>query len=294
MAGTETIDPLFRGLDAWDDEAILAAFVEGQRRAIAAVAGAGSAIARAAQAIVARLGDTGRLIYVGAGSSGLLAALDGTELAGTFGWPEDRTAFVLANGSELKPGLAGGAEDDADRAVAEIGRLALQSTDVAIAVAASGATPFTVAAAHAARKTGALTVGIANNTGAPLLQDVELPIFLDSGIEVIAGSTRMGAGTAQKATLGLLSSLVMIRLGHVHDGHMVSLRADNAKLRKRALAMLADIAGIDERAAASALDLGGGSVKRAALVARGLTPAEADRILADHRGNLRAALAGLR
>jgi N-acetylmuramic acid 6-phosphate etherase len=294
MPGTETINPRYRGLDTWEDEAVLSAFVEGQQRAVAAVGAAKGAISRAARASVDRLGDTGRLIYVGAGSSGLIGALDGIELAGTFGWPESRIAFVLASGTLLKPGLAGGPEDNPSQGEAEIAKLKPQHSDTIIAIAASGSTPYTLAAARSARRSGALTIAIANNPDAPLLRDCEIPILLDSGPEVITGSTRMGAGTAQKAALGLLSSLIMIRLGHVHDGHMVGLRADNAKLRKRAVAMLADIAGVDEPAAQDALDLSGGHVKRAVLVARGIAPAEADRILANHRGNLRAALAGLR
>ena len=293
MCTTETISQQYRGLDAWDDAAILAAFAEGQKRAVAAVDQASEAIAAAARAIVARLGESGRLIYVGAGTSGLLAALDGMELAGTFDWPEERTVFVLAQGTELKPGMAGGSEDDAALAASEIAKLALQPDDVVIAVAASGATPFTLAAVEAARKTGALTVGLANNPQAPLLEAADQPILLDSGVEVIRGSTRMGAGTAQKAALGLLSSLVMLRLGRVHDGHMVDLRVDNAKLYKRAVTMLVDIAHVDEREASQALDACNGRIKQAALVAKGLAPEEAARILADTRGNLRAAMARL-
>ena len=293
MSITETISQHYRGLDAWDDAAILAAFVEGQRRAVASVDRACEAIAAAARAIVARLGDSGRLIYVGGGTSGLLGALDGMELAGTFDWPEQRTIFVLAGGTELKPGMTGGNEDDSALGGAEIAALAPQPSDVVIAVAASGSTPFTLGAVEAARKAGALTVGLANNPEAPLLAQVDKPVLLDSGVEVIAGSTRMGAGTAQKAALGLLSSLIMIRLGRVHDGHMVNLRVDNTKLHKRAVRMLVDIAHVDETEASIALNACGGHIKQAALVARGLAPEEATRVLAQTRGNLRAAMARL-
>ena len=291
MSTTETISQHYRGLDAWDDDAILAAFAEGQQRAVAAVERACGAIAAAARAIVARLGEDGRLIYVGAGTSGLLAALDGMELAGTFGWPEERTVFVLASGTELKPGMSGGSEDDSTLGRAEIVRLRPQAADVVIAVAASGSTPFVLGAVEAAGAARALTVGLTNNPDAALLKLVDRPILLDSGVEVIRGSTRIGAGTAQKAALGLLSSLVMIRLGRVHDGHMVDLRVDNAKLHKRAVTMLVDIAHVDERAASTALDACHGRIKQAALVARGLAPEEAARVLAETHGNLRAAMA---
>jgi N-acetylmuramic acid 6-phosphate etherase len=224
----------------------------------------------------------------------VIAALDGMELAGTFGWPESRTLFVLANGNAIKPGLPGAPEDDSARGADEIVRLVLRPEDVVIAVAASGTTPFTLAAARAAREAGALTIGLAGNAEAPLLKIVAIPVLLDSGPEIIAGSTRMDAGTAQKAALNLLSSLVMIRLGCVYDGYMVEVRADNAKLRARAIRMLTEIAGVDEGAAASALDICDGRVKHAALVASGFRPAEAERILAEAKGNLRTALARLR
>ena len=291
MATTETISARYEGLDGWPDEAILAAFSDGQERAIAAVRGAHASIAAAARAIAGRSGERGRLIYVGAGSSGVIAALDGIELGGTFGWPDERVVFVLANGTMLEPGLAGGPEDDVARARAEVTARKPNATDSVIAVAASGATPFTLAATDAARAAGALTVGIANNRTAPLLAVVDFPIFLDTGPEVIVGSTRMNAGTAQKAALNMLSSLTMIRLGAIYDGMMVNLRVENAKLRGRAIATVMHIAGCAEADAERALDGSAGRIKQAALVVRGLQPAEAERLLVATKGNLRAALA---
>jgi N-acetylmuramic acid 6-phosphate etherase len=291
MASTETISPLSEGLDNWPDEAILTAFSDGQERAIAAVRKAHASIADAARAIATRSGERGRLIYVGAGSSGVIAALDGIELGGTFGWPDDRVVFVLANGTTLEPGLAGGAEDDIARARAEMAALRPTSSDSIIAVAASGATPFTLAATDVAREAGALTIGIANNRNAPLLAAVDFPIFLDTGAEVIVGSTRMNAGTAQKAALNMLSSLTMIHLGAIYDGMMVNLRAENAKLRRRAVATVMNIAGCSEAEAGRALDTASGRIKAAALIARGIVPAEAERLLAASKGNLRTALA---
>ena len=277
MASTETISPRSEGLDSWSDEAILAAFSDGQERAIAAVRSAHASIAAAARAIATRSGERGRLIYVGAGSSGVIAALDGIELGGTFGWPDDRVVFVLANGTTLEPGLAGGAEDDIVRARAEMTTLKPTASDSIIAVAASGATPFTLAATDVAREAGALTIGIANNRNAPLLAAVDFPIFLDTGAEVIVGSTRMNAGTAQKATLNMLSSLTMIHLGAIYDGMMVNLRAENTKLRRRAVATVSNIARCGENEAERALELADGHIKAAALIARGIEPAEADK-----------------
>ncbi|HZP18750.1 MAG TPA: N-acetylmuramic acid 6-phosphate etherase [Bauldia sp.] len=293
MKTTESINPRYAGLDTWSDEAILAAFAEGQERAAGAVRSAIPELSRAATAIVGRLGDRGRLIYVGAGSSGLIAALDGMELAGTFGWPESRTLFVMANGHTIAPGLPGGSEDDAERGRAEMDLHAPSAPDCVIAVTASGSTPFTLSATAAAKAAGALTVGIANNRDAPLLQRVDVPVFLDSGPEIIVGSTRMGAGTAQKAALGLLSSLVMIRLGHIYDGLMVNLRVDNQKLRQRAVATLVHITGAPADAADAALHQSNGSVKNAALILKGIAASEAGRLLAAAKGNLRTALARL-
>jgi N-acetylmuramic acid 6-phosphate etherase len=292
MSATETISPDHAGLDAWPAEDIFDTFVEGQRRAIAAVERARPALIDAAAALADRVRDDGRIVYAGAGSSGMIAALDGMELGGTFGWPDERVAFVLAEGDRLRP-FSGGFEDDAGRARSVIAALHIGPADAMIAVAASGATPFTVAAVEAARARGALTIGIAANPDSPLLRASDIPVLIESGPEVIAGSTRMGAGTAQKAALNIISSLVMIRLGRVYDGLMVDLRADNAKLLRRAVATLRHIAGAGESEAEAALARAGGSVKRAALMLRGLTPEDAERLLDEAGGNLRMAFARL-
>jgi N-acetylmuramic acid 6-phosphate etherase len=295
MSETETVSPRYAGLDTWSDAQILEAFWEGQARAVAAVRPALPAIAAAATAMAARLAiGRGRLIYVGAGTSGRQAALDGMELRATFGWPNERVAIVLAEGPLLDPGRRMSDEDDTRNAERQMQALGLSSADALIAVAASGTTPFTLAAAEAAKKAGALIVGIANNRQAPLLRLADHPILLETGAEVIAGSTRMNAGTAQKAALGFLSSVVMTRLGHVHDGLMVSMRTDCAKLRRRGARIVAEIAGSSEAEAATALQAHGGRIKPAVLALSGAEPAEAEGLLAEAHGNLRLALDLLR
>jgi N-acetylmuramic acid 6-phosphate etherase len=200
----------------------------------------------------------------------------------------------MAEGNELVPGAArGGYEDNAEDARARIGELKLQSCDALIVVAASGTTPFAVATAEAARQAGALVVAIANNPGTRLLDCADHAILLETGAEVIAGSTRMSAGTAHKAALGMLSSLVMTRLGHVHDGLMVSMRADCAKLEGRAPRIVKEITGCSEAAAERALEAAGGRIKPAILIALGADPAKADSLLCAARGNLRVALKSL-
>jgi N-acetylmuramic acid 6-phosphate etherase len=293
MTKTEAISSRYRGIDLWADEDILDALWEGQARAVAALRGALPSLAAAARAMAARLGTAGRIIYVGAGSSGGLAALDGMELGPTYGWPNARTYLIVAGGEVMQPGTHGEAEDDAAEGKRRVGALRPSPADALIAVAASGTTAFTLGAVEAAAGADALTVGIANNPGAPLLACVDHPILLDSGPEIISGSTRMNAGTAQKAALNLLSTLIMIRLGHVYDGLMVNLRVENAKLRERAIGMLVDITGCLRDAAADSLERCGGQVKPAVLVLGGAAPAEADRLLEEAGGNLRVALGKL-
>jgi N-acetylmuramic acid 6-phosphate etherase len=288
---TETISPRYRGLDVWKDEDILDSMWEGQARAIAAVRRALPQIAWAARAMAERLGETGRIIYVGAGTSGRLAALDGVELSPTFGWPEHRTVFLLAQGPVLSPKASSANEDDAPRGRGEMLALEPRAEDAVIAVAASGTTPYTRAAALAAAERGALVIAIANNADAPLFQTAEVPVLIETGAEIISGSTRMNAGTAQKSVLNLLSSLLMIRLGHVYDGLMVNLNVSNEKLRQRAIGILVRITGATREAAADALDRCKGQVKPAVLVIRGLTPKQAGEALVKSGGNLRTALA---
>jgi N-acetylmuramic acid 6-phosphate etherase len=292
-SGTETWTPRYRGLDTWNDQAILDAFWEGQARAIASLRPALPSIAAAANGLAERLNKGGRLIYVGAGASGFLAAADAMEIGPTFGWPDDRIHVLLAGGAEMKPGLKGDVEDHDDRGRAEAAALDLAKNDAMIAVAASGTTRYTLAALEVAKRSATLTVAIANNPGAPMLGIADHPILLETGAEIISGSTRMNAGTAQKATLGLLSSLTMIRLHRIYDGMMVDMRVQNAKLRERAMGMLINITGCSKEEAAEALRRSGDRIKPAALILNGVEPKEADRILETTGGDLRAALGQL-
>ena len=280
---TEAASPRYDGIETWPDGAVLDALLENQLSAVAAVRAAVPASAAAAAAIP-RLRAGGRLAYTGAGTSGRIAVQDGAELPPTFGWPSHRLMLLVAGGPEALLRAVEGAEDaPADPA-------GLQREDVLVAVAASGATPFTLFAVAAARAAGALTIGLANNPGAPLLTQSECPILLPTGPEPLAGSTRMGAGTAQKAALNLWSTLVMMRLGRVYRGRMVDVLATNAKLRRRSVRMLAELGGVDEAAAAAALAEADGSVKVALLVLRGMSGPAARSRLASAGGDLRAVL----
>ena len=288
--GTETQAARYRGLDTWSDGEILDALWEGQSRAIGALRPALPAIAGAAQALAQRLGAGGRVVYAGAGASGLLAAGDAMEIGPTFNWPDDRVFCLLAGGTDLTPGMRGDVEDHDARGRSEAGALGLTRNDAIIAVAASGSTRYTLGVMEAAKAANALTIAIANNANAPMLNVADHAILLETGPEVISGSTRMNAGTAQKAALNMLSSLTMIRLNRVYDGLMVDLRVQNAKLRERAVAILISITGASKDAAAKALAACNDRIKPAALVLAGHTPDEAERILDQTGGSLRAAL----
>lgn len=288
---TEAISVRYADLDVQDDETVLTALAEGQERAVVAARAAIPAIAAAAGLMTDRLAGGGRLIYVGAGSSAGVAVQDGSELPGTFGFARDRIVFLIAGGLSALTDIDGAAEDDIAAARADIATLGPLDRDVVVAVSASGSTPFTLAAAEASKMAGAALIGIANNAGTPLLTLADRPIFLDSGPEVVAGSTRMAAGTAQKTALGLLSTLVAVRLGHVHGGMMVGVRADNAKLRERARRIIGTITGAHEEAAARAIEASGGDVKAAVLICAGADAETAARVLAGTEGNLRRALA---
>ena len=200
----------------------------------------------------------------------------------------------MAGGTRALIESAEGAEDDPEEARDAVAAASLTREDVVIGVAASGRTPYTLAVIEAARAAGAMTVGIANNAGAPLLTAAEHAILADTGSEIVAGSTRMKAGTAQKAALNMFSTTIMVRRGLVHAGLMVNMRVSNAKLRARAERMITTIAGVGPEAARDALSVGGDDVRRAVLIARGATAADAAALLARHGGNLSDALEAMR
>ncbi len=291
MDSTERPSPRYSAIDLWDPSDILDAMIEGQFAAVAAVRAIRPALENAALATEGRLRAGGRLVYAGAGTSGRLAVQDGAELVPTFSWPRDRLLLLMAGGKEALLQSVEGAEDQLEQARQLVRRHRIGKLDVLIAVAASGTTPFTLACLREAKARGALTVGIANNRGTPILDESDHPIWLDTGAEPIAGSTRMKAGTAQRITLNLLSSLVMILLGRVYAGLMVDLQAVNEKLVRRSEAILMRLTGRSSTEARDALRRAEGSVKLAVLLLHGCNPGEAADILARAGGQLRAALA---
>jgi N-acetylmuramic acid 6-phosphate etherase len=293
MRSTEQRSAAHNAIDTWSDADILDAFVGGQERAIAAVRAAMPQISRAADALAGNLKRGGKLYYAGAGTSIRIGVQDGSELPATFGMAEGKIGYLIAGGHAAMFETLADAEDNA----VEGARVAsvLSPIDTLVAIAASGTTPYTVAAAKSAKQRGATVIAVVNNPSSPLAAAADFEIFLNSGAEVLAGSTRMGAGTAQKAALNLLSTLAHIKLGAVYGGMMVNVRADNLKLKQRACDIVAAISGAGHEQAASALNACNGNVKSAILICSGVKSLQiAQQQLVDTDGNLRLALGTLK
>ncbi|HET9026871.1 MAG TPA: N-acetylmuramic acid 6-phosphate etherase [Trueperaceae bacterium] len=291
-AATEAAAADYSGLDAWPAADILRAITASNRRAVDAVERALPELERAVAGVEERLRRGGRLIYAGAGTSGRLGLQDAAELAPTFGF--DHATTLLAGGSTAQSRAQEGAEDDVLAAAEDVAAIGVGALDALVGVAASGATPYTVAAVRRARALGAFTVGIANNPDTPLLTAGEVGVLLETGPEVLAGSTRLAAGTAQKVALNALSTTALVRLGGAYENLMVGMRPVNAKLRVRAVKIVAQGAQVDEAAASTALEACGGNIRCAIVAAKADVSAERARAaLADHADNVRLALRSL-
>lgn len=290
---TESIDPRFIELDGWPIAHAVEAMWEGQLAAVSAVQAALPAITRAVTDAARVLNGPGRLIYTGAGTSGRIGAQDGAELTPTFSWPAERTLMLLAGGTNALLSSIEGAEDDSGNAERLVDAAKISGDDVVIGIAASGQTPFTIAAVMQASARGALTIGIANNPGAPLLSICRHPILVTTGSELIAGSTRMKAGTAQKVVLNLISTGIMLQLGRVYRGMMVNMHVANAKLQRRAVEIIMRIANCTELHAQDALALSNNQLKLAIVIARGHSAGEAQSLIDRHDGKLRPLMAAL-
>jgi N-acetylmuramic acid 6-phosphate etherase len=262
-------------------------------RVAAAVAAESAALAAVVDAIAERLAAGGRLFYVGAGTSARIAALDAAELPPTFGTPPALVQVIAAGGERALLHAVEGAEDDEEAGRCEVLER-VRAGDAVVGIAASGTTPFTVAAVEEARQLGALTAAVTARSGSPLAAAAEHVVTPRTGPEVVMGSTRMKAGTAQKLVLNALSTAVMVRLGRVHSNLMVEMPATNAKLRARAARMVELAAEVPAAQAERALAAAEGNVKAAVLVARGWDVAEAKAALAAAGGKLRGVLAGAR
>ena len=287
---TEALDPSTAGIDLLDDAALATMLVESHRVAVDAALDAAVDIARAIALVGAALEAGGRVVLIGAGTSGRLAVLDASELPPTFGLDPRRVQARIAGGDAALRTAIEGAEDDADagsRSVDDVG-----PDDVVIGISASGGAPFVRAAIRAARARGARTIGIVNARGGALAADADVGITVPTGAEPIQGSTRMRAGTAQKIVLNAISTGAMIRLGKTYGNRMVDVVATNAKLRARSERLVRDLAG-SEVDAGGLLERAGGSVKVAVVMGRrNVDRAEAERLLHAAHGRLAPVIDG--
>jgi N-acetylmuramic acid 6-phosphate etherase len=288
---TEQRNPASEGIDALPAEAILRIINDEDRKAAGSVTPEIPSIARAVEAVVAAMQRGGRMFYIGAGTSGRLGVLDAAECPPTFSVPPEQVQAILAGGPSALLGAKEGSEDDLEAGARDLEERGFQSKDVLVGIAASGRTPYVLGAVAAARSKGAITVGISCTPDSELSRAVDIPIEPLPGPEVIAGSTRMKAGTATKLVLNMISTAVMIRLGHVYGNLMVNVQPKNEKLRERARRIVAQAAGVDAAAAAELLDAAGGSVKAAIVMGRlGVSRQEADRRLEAAGGRMSEAL----
>lgn len=290
-SSTESTHSEHSQLQGYDTATLVSSLIGDQARAAQAVARAAPDLAAAVDAALPLLQQGGRLLYVGAGTSGRLGVLDSVELWPTFSWPRDRAVGLLAGGSQAMFVAVEGAEDREDLGAQDLQALQPTARDVAVLIAASGTTPYVLGAARAAREAGALTVGVTNNAGSPLTQAVAHPVVLDTGPEMISGSTRLKAGTAQKIALNTFSSALMVRLHKVWGNLMVDLQATNHKLRARALRLTELATGAPTPQAQEALSASNYHVKTAIVMLRaGVSADRARDALAAAQGNIEAAL----
>lgn len=285
-SSTEARHPASAGLHALPARNALTALLDAQIAAVEALRPALCDLELAADAAARSLRAGGRVGYAGAGSSGLMALADCLELSGTFGLARESTPMMFAGGADALLHLRGSVEDDPALAIADLNASGLTVGDVLLCLSASGTTPYALTIAHEARARQIAVVGLANVAGSSLLEIADIPVLIETGAEVVSGSTRMGAATAQKVALNMLSVLVGLRLGHVHDGYMVNVVPDNLKLMDRAARIVAAIADVDRVVADDALSRCEGQVKPAILAARGMTPGDARLALEQSAGHL--------
>jgi len=288
---TEKADPATATLDRMSPLEIVQALNAADATVAGAVALELPHIARAVEEIATRLRQGGRLIYMGAGSSGRMGVLDAVECPPTFSTASDQVVGWMAGGLDAFARAAEEIEDSAMAGRADAARMGVGACDTLVGIAASGRTPYVLGAIDYAREQGALTVGLACNRGIPLEGRVDIMIAPLTGPEVVAGSTRLKAGTAQKMVLNMLSTGAMVRMGKTYGNLMVDMRASNEKLRRRAARIVAGATGLDEAVAATLLRAADGEARTAIVAARaGVTPAAARERLAAHGGSVHAAL----
>jgi N-acetylmuramic acid 6-phosphate etherase len=290
---TEAIDPRYANLDLMSVEELATAMNDADATVPAAVRAQLPSIVPAIEAASERMASGGRLVYVGAGTPGRIGVVDASECPPTFSTPPELVFAIMAGGPSAIVNPREGAEDDAQAGASAIDDAEIEPLDTVVGIASSGRTPFVVAAVERARARGALTVGLSCNVDTMLSATAEFPIEVAVGAEVLAGSTRLKAGTAQKLVLNMFSTIVMVRQGKTYGNLMIDLKPTNHKLRERAVRMVTLIAKAPRNQADAVLAHTGYDVKVSILMlGRGLSEADARERLAASGGNLRPALEG--
>ena len=288
---TEQRNPRTRGLDRKSTIEILRTINREDAQVALAVRRVMPQIGRAVDAIVTAFESGGRLIYVGAGTSGRLAVLDASECPPTFGTPPKMVQAVIAGGDRALRYAVEGAEDSARGGARDLRRVGVTRNDVVVGIAASGRTPYVLGALRLARQRGATTVSLTSNRVSPVARAAQIAITPETGPEAVAGSTRMKAGTAQKLVLNMLSTAAMIRIGRVYENWMVGVALTNQKLRRRAARVLEEATGISASAAGHALRRAGHDLPTALVMVKAIVGlSEARKELADAHRNVRKAL----
>ncbi len=288
---TEAANPASADLDRLSTIELVRLINAEDAKIAAAVAEQAQFIAEAVDVIAARLADGGRLIYLGAGTSGRLGVLDASECPPTFDADPAQVVGLIAGGDEALRNAVEGAEDSAALAVRDLRRLGVSGKDAVVGIAASGTTPYVLGALDEARSVGAAAIGLTCNRNAPIAAHADITIAVVAGPEVLAGSTRMKAGTATKMVLNMLTTAAMVRLGKTYGNLMVDLRASNEKLVGRSLRILQQLTGLGVADAEAVLSASGGELKTAIVSQRlGIDATAARQRLLDAGGRLRHAL----
>ncbi len=281
MKETEKKDTSFDTIENWETKKLLEELLQSQIKSFNAVKNALNEIEIAVSSSIKKLKKTNsKIVYVGAGTSGRIGALDGVELIPTFGWPDDRVQFCFSGDDPLK--ASEGSEDSEELAVEHFNNKNINQDDVVIGLAASGSTKYTLKIIELSKNIGALTIGISNNKNSLLLKIAEIKICLETGTEFLAGSTRLAAGTSQKIVLNLFSTSLMIKLNRVYKGFMIDVVASNKKLKKRSQYILSEITGCSEETAIKLLKQTNYNIRLSLMLFHNYTIEDAKKILEEN------------
>jgi N-acetylmuramic acid 6-phosphate etherase len=285
MKETEIREAIYDNIENWETDKLLEELLQSQNKSFIAVKNALKDIEFAVSSSVKKLKQkNSKIVYVGAGTSGRIGAIDGVELIPTFGWPDHRVKFCFSGNNPLKP--SEGSEDSEELAIQHFNEKKINQDDVVIGIAASGSTKYTLKIIELSKNNGALTIGVSNNRDSLLLNLAEIKICLETGSEFLAGSTRLAAGTSQKIALNLFSTSLMIKLNRVYKGFMIDVIASNEKLKKRAQFILSEITGCSEEIAVNLLMQTNYNIRMSLMLYHNYTIEDAKKILEENDNNL--------